>query len=220
MKNRSSRVGVCIVLGIIFQLSTNRVQAAMISKIQPEGISKINIDFEFEKTMKDISLELDLSPLVNEQIGGEKIIDYILSDGNQSLVSVWVLEKEEGANRIVEPSYYRIEIRDNSFYIKWNDATSAIPFMAKEGSRYQAVFYIPTKLNKNIQYGTLPNESKSYIGEVLGNIKVIQAKLKGKVKIDEAYIENGIYYPERYDDIETEKLINLSVQYAKMASVY
>lgn len=220
MRKRSVRVILYILLGIIFQMNSNTVQATTISKIQPEGISKINIDFEFKQTMKDVSLELDLNPLMNEQIGGQKIIDYRISDGHQNLVSIQVLEEGKVANKVVEPSNYMIEIINNSICIKWNDSACATPFIGEEGSRYQVWVYISTKLNKDIQYGTLPNESKSYVGKALGNTKIIQAKLKGKVRMSEAYMKEGIYYPEEYDNIETEELIDLRVQYIKMASVY
>ncbi|MBE6023040.1 MAG: hypothetical protein E7231_07380 [Cellulosilyticum sp.] len=195
-----------------------------VSYVQPEGITRIKVEFECLQTMKELSLEIDLSSLVKDQLDEHAILNYLLMDGDQSEVVVQVAKQEGAAQMMINSSSYSFEVIDSRIRIIWNENGQSTFLWGQEGSHYWVNLYIPTKLNQAMRYGSGANkiaeDSKSYITEISGKTKKLEAILKGKLKIRDAYIKDEVYHSEEYEEVASTYRTELVVQYIGMAEVY
>lgn len=194
--------------------------------IQPEGLTNVGIDIEFNKKVKDLSYSLDFSSLMSNELNGKKIIEkYALS---QAIVQIFEIGTSD---TLVSDTLYTIELdpspNPNKIVIKFNDSTSATPFYAEEGSKYRIKMYIPTTIGSEIQYGLKAGEnittSNSYMAKILNDIsrKVINlnTELKGTVRICEAKTILGVFYDEEYNSTPSVITKNVTMNYIEIAKI-
>lgn len=200
--------------------------------IQPEGLTNVDVEIDFDKKVKDISYTLDFSGLKSDELNGKKIIEkYDLSQIKVQIFEIGTpdtLVSDTQYTIVLDPSPNPDKIR-----INFNDSTSTTPFYAEEGSKYRIKMYIPTTIGSEIQYGLKPLEtettSNSYVAKIVGDPGIpgapgrkiinLNTELKATVRICEAKTILGVFYDEVYNDIPSVIPKDVKMNYIEIAKI-
>ena len=218
--------------------------------IQPEAVANVNANFKVDKKMKDVSFEFNIKELVEDTLGTNKIMDYDLyyddpddDSKDKNTVTVQVSKINGGTSTLIDASMYDVIVTDSdggspvvydTVNIKFKETSPGTPYYFEENDEYRVDIYMRTSFKEGISYGPATGVTYNYKDNVLGNIKIVQVKLKGKVRVCEERKIGGITYPEAYNDTESEysPIINgssiptnnnkpgVEVTYLEMAKVY
>lgn len=209
--------------------------------IQPEALTNVGIEIEFDKKVKDISYTLDFSGLMSDELNGDKIIEkYDLANAIVRIFKVETIGSIDSTTEVSPTQYTTMlvppiaPVLDSSkIVITFNNSTSTTPFYAEAGSKYQVKMYVPTTLGREIQYGLKPLEntttSDSYIAKIVGDPgtpaapgrKVINlsTELIATVRICEAQTILGVFYDEVYNDTPSVIPKDVAMNYSEIAKI-
>ena len=189
--------------------------------IQPEGVTNVSVDIEFNEKCRDISYSIDLEPLIDKELDGDALMSYLLKNDEGNPASKIQIKKLGASPSILDSKYYKQSVNGKKLIIEFNKYNGDDPFYAEKNDKYSVNIYIPTKMGTSINYS---NYKSGYITG--GNKKeTITTELVATVRIQEAYEEvfpapiGKVIVPEAYSATSSKKPYNIDLTYWEMPNI-
>lgn len=175
--------------------------------IQPQGITNISAEIDFDTKSKDVSYAVDISNLVNEKFNGEQLMNYKLDKA-----TVQIIDVNSSATLTRDTDYTIQSIVGNEMVILFN-----APFI-EVGAKYKIAIYVPTTMGDKIVYGG-GNENtylKKYID--VHQTGTIKATIKASPKVGEVTLETN-QTVEVYSSVPFSTEDTISLKYLEIAKI-
>lgn len=178
--------------------------------IQPQGVSNISANVKFNVKSKDVSYTVDISKLLDAQLGGATLMNYDLSK-----LSVQVNKVNESNKVLVKGTDYTVE-RPSGSEIKVN-----FKDVVNVNDEYKIAFYIPSTMNTAVVYGGAGEQT--YLN--LYNKKTVQIDnvIVATPKVEDILLESGVINEVYGAPIPTSSVIKpenkITLTYIEIAKI-
>lgn len=124
----------------------DQVVDSNVNFIQPEGITNVTAEVTFkEPKSTDIAYKLDITPLLNKELDGKKMMHFDLSRA-----SVYVADVTSGTTVLTKDTNYSVSTDASHVTINFTD-------QMVENQKLRIGIYIPTKMDQQIDYKAYKN---------------------------------------------------------------
>lgn len=179
--------------------------------IQPEGLTNVNFSVKPDKKIKEISLNLNLSKLLEDELDSNLVMEYKLTNSKIELYQM-----VGSTPTLVDSTKYTVTTSTDSIDITFNNINDCI----NANEEYRVKCYIPTKLGTGIKYDRKVSDTttQTYLSEKKDQQLEVKVTLKGRGKIKDKVI--GGVTVEVYETNASTASEDVNVKYVEIAGVY